>query len=166
MGGADPKGLTRKYLLAAINSGLFSKVNIILGGANDTCLEDVYDPFENFSIDIHRNINALELIDLILESQVVICSASTISLEVCCVKAGLLTGTMVNNQENILRQLIDYDCCSNIGNLELASEENIILALTELANVAKINTMMRNQETSIDGNSDTRVTEAIEALLN
>jgi UDP-2,4-diacetamido-2,4,6-trideoxy-beta-L-altropyranose hydrolase len=166
MGGADPKELSRKYLLAALNSGLFSKVNIILGGANDTCLEDVYYAFENFTVDIHRNINAIELIDLILESQIVISPASTISLEVCCVKAGLLTGTMVNNQENILRQLIDHNCCSTIGNLELASEENIILALTELANVAKINTMMRNQQTSIDGDSHTRVTEAIKALLN
>jgi UDP-2,4-diacetamido-2,4,6-trideoxy-beta-L-altropyranose hydrolase len=166
MGGADPKKLTPKYLLAVLKSGLFAKVNVVLGGANEVRLENLFDVDNYTNVAVYRNIKDIELIDLILESQIVICPASTISLEVCCVKAGLLTGTMVNNQENILRQLIDHNCCSTIGNLELASEENIILALTELATVAKINSMMRNQQISIDGNSDSRVTEAIKVLLN
>jgi 3-deoxy-D-manno-octulosonic-acid transferase len=88
------------------------------------------------------------------------------SLEICCVKAGLLTGTTVNNQKNILRQLVDHNCCSSIDDMELVSEENIISALTELMDIKKINTMMHNQQTSIDGNSDSRVSEAIKALLN
>jgi spore coat polysaccharide biosynthesis predicted glycosyltransferase SpsG len=166
MGGADPKKLTPKYLLSVLKSGLFAKVNVLLGGANKVRLENVDEIYNYTNVAVHRNLNAFELIDLIQQSQIVICPASTISLEVCCVKAGLLTGTMVSNQENILRQLVDHNCCSTVGDLELASEENIIVALYELANVVKINTMMRNQQTSIDGDSHTRVTEAIRALLN
>ena len=166
MGGADPKKLTPKYLLAVLKSGLFANVNVLLGGANDALLKNADAVYNYTNVAVHCNLNAFELIDLIRQSQVVICPASTISLEVCCVNAGLLTGTMVDNQENIHRQLIDHNCCSTIDNLELASEEKIILALVELANVAKINTMMRNQHTIIDGDSDARVTEAIKALLN
>jgi spore coat polysaccharide biosynthesis predicted glycosyltransferase SpsG len=166
MGGADPKNLTQKYLDAVLKSGLFSEINVVVGGANNMKLVNVYQECSNVSVAIHHNVNAVYLIDLIMRSHIVVSPASTMSLEVCCVKAGLLTGTIVDNQENILKQLIDYKCCRSIGDLELATEETIITELNELADVALINKMMKNQKASIDGNSANRVRKSIKELLN
>jgi len=163
MGGSDPKKLTPKFLSAVIKSKLFTKVNVLIGGANDSQFEDCLR--ENINISYKHNFNANEITEMILQSQIVISPASTMSLEVCAVKAGLFTGTIADNQENILRQLIDYNCCYNIGDLEQVSEENIIGALVEMANLDKINNMMRNQYINIDGNSDSRVIGAIKELL-
>ncbi len=169
MGGADPSNTTIKVLDACIVTGLFKTINVVVGSAytNKGELEElIANRKENLVVNCFININANELIKLVVASQVAICPSSTIALEVCCVKSGLLTGRTADNQYYLHQQLLNSRCASSIGDFTVATKQTLVNALLDLANTSKVNKMMENQGKEIDGKSDKRILNAFKTLTS
>ena len=105
------------------------------------------------------------MIELIKMSEIAIAPASSISMEICCVKAGLLTGTVIDNQEAIHTQLMETGCCISQGDFNASSEQNIINHLEKLSSTDQVNAIMQNQFKAIDGLSGERLLTEFKKLV-
>lgn len=161
MGGADPFNGTIKSVKAAINCGFIQKIIVITGNAftNMAELEDIIaeEGTKRKEIIYETNVNATRLIELMNMCQLAICPSSSVALEVCCVKAGLLTGIVVDNQVNIHKQLIDLNCCITLHNFNNVTIEDITIKLNLMNDSKLVNDIMQNQLNAIDGKSDERL---------
>lgn len=169
MGGADPFNVTLKAIRACMETGYVTNIIVVTGSAycNKSELENlIMEGIKSKSITHHENISAAKMVELIGASQVAICPASSVALEVCCVKTGLLTGTVIANQLHILEQLINAGCCFSIGDFNMASAENIKTHLESIFDKTVINIMIEKQEKVIDGLSGIRILEEFKKLAD
>jgi spore coat polysaccharide biosynthesis predicted glycosyltransferase SpsG len=112
------------------------------------------------------NLTADEMINEIKNCEVAVSTASSISLEICCVKAGLLTGIVAENQQNIHQCLVDKGCATTMGDFRNATEEEITHKLNDLCNPEVVNNQMKQQKLLIDGESGTRILNMFNHLAN
>ena len=167
MGGADPFNITVKALEACIAIPFIKKIFVVSGSAysNKAKLLASVERARHFKDVIHEeNIDARRMTQLIGESEIAICPSSSIAIETCCVKSGLLTGTFVNNQQYTHRLLIDAGCCISIGDFNAAKIEDIQGQLELLADVRIVNEMIRRQSETIDGLSGDRLLNEFKLL--
>jgi UDP-2,4-diacetamido-2,4,6-trideoxy-beta-L-altropyranose hydrolase len=155
MGGADPFNITCKVLDAAKNS-LFKHIVVVTGSAYQHA-EALRTRCESDRVKWKTNLTADEMINEIKNCEVAVSTASSISLEICCVKAGLLTGIVAENQQNIHRCLVDKGCATTMGDFRNATEEEITHKLNDLCNPEVVNNQMKQQQLLIDGESGTRI---------
>src|SRR5205823_2163783 len=94
---------------------------------------------------------------LLMQSEIAICPASTVAMEVCCARIGLLTGTVIDNQFHTHQQLLNGGCCVSVGDFNLASLNNIENQLSQLSDIKNINRIISNQMKAIDGFSGERI---------
>ncbi|ACU06135.1 UDP-2,4-diacetamido-2,4,6-trideoxy-beta-L-altropyranose hydrolase [Pedobacter heparinus] len=149
MGGADPFSVTTKVIKACIKSGFVKNIIVVIGNAyvnTNDLINLIENENEGINIKLERNLSAELMVDMISACQLSICPASSISLEVCCVKSGLLTGTVIDNQFAIHEQLIRKGCAMSIGDFNKATIEDIITALNEVNSVERINELIRCQK--------------------
>jgi len=167
IGGSDPFNITVKALQACINSHFIKKVYVVTGSAYNNRTE-LLGQIEKGSADKNiiyaENINAEGIVQLISESEIAICSASSVAIEACSVRVGLLTGTVVDNQSEIHNQLLDAACCISLGDFKPASSVNIKTHLAQLCDVTVINNMIKNQTRAIDGFSGVRLLNEFKML--
>ncbi len=164
MGGADPFNITCKVLDAAKNSS-FKHIVVVTGSAYQHA-EFLRTRCESDRVEWKTNLTADEMINEIKKCEVAVSTASSISLEICCVKAGLLTGTVAENQENIHQCLVDNGCALSVGDFRTATEADIAGSLMRLREIEIVNKQMFNQQKLIDGKSGTRILEIFHNLAN
>ena len=166
MGGADPFNITIKAFEACITTDFVKNIIIITGSsyAYKTKLKSLININKHKTVDWNEDVSAKTLVELIKKSQIAICPASTIALEVCCVKAALLTGTVRDNQEAIHNQLLYSECCISLGNMNIATIQDFKSALLSLNNVQFINDIVRAQSKAIDGKSGERILNIFEQV--
>lgn len=104
-GGADNYNLTKKVLEAVLDINQISTINIVVGNAYSDELLLSLENHQEKKINIYKNVNSKNLIAIMLQSNMAISPASTISLEICCIKMPLLAGYFVDNQKNIYNGL-------------------------------------------------------------
>lgn len=115
-GGADPLGLSLKYLnflkpyeekyqVAVMTNSDPLKIELA-NFKKDNPLFDIY---------IYSNLEAVDVVQLIKKSKVAIVPASTISLECMCVNIELITGHFVDNQKVLSKSIRDLDLAINVG---------------------------------------------------
>ncbi|RAJ33476.1 UDP-2,4-diacetamido-2,4,6-trideoxy-beta-L-altropyranose hydrolase [Pedobacter cryoconitis] len=167
MGGADPYNTTMKVLKGCIQSGLFKDIIVIIGAAY-SYLEDLNMLIESYqngtNIKLLQNINSKEMIKYISISDLCICPSSSISLEVCCVTSGLLTGMTAENQSGIHDQLIKDNCCISLGNFNTIEVGEIAAVINRMSKVNIISEIMKNQRLVIDGKSNERILNQFKLL--
>jgi spore coat polysaccharide biosynthesis predicted glycosyltransferase SpsG len=164
MGGADPFNITCKVLDAAKNTP-FKHIVVVTGSAYSH-VEDLRLRCESDRIQWKCNLTADEMINEILNCDVAVSTASSISLEICCVKSGLLTGVVADNQNNIHKCLVENGCALSAGDFRTATEADIAGLLTNLSEIEVVNKQMINQQKLIDGKSGTRILEIFHNLAN
>ena len=167
MGGADPFNITIKAVLAALKCDFIKSLIVVTGSAysNKSQLEQALQSYCDSKVILHEeNVSAVRLVELIRMSQIAIAPASSIAMEICCVKAGLLTGTVVGNQDATHRQLTELGCCISLGNFNTASEDDIRSYLEQLNLPTTVNELMRNQSKAIDGLSGERLLNEFKQL--
>jgi UDP-2,4-diacetamido-2,4,6-trideoxy-beta-L-altropyranose hydrolase len=167
MGGADPFNITVKVLQAALASAFIKKVVVVTGSAftNMQQLDTIIlNGREKKKIIHEQNIDAQRMVMLVQECQVAICPSSSIALEICCVKAGLITGTFVENQEAIHHQMIRSGCCISIGDFKVATVETFVESLNNMKSLETINAIMEKQGEAIDGLSGERILHRMKKL--
>jgi UDP-2,4-diacetamido-2,4,6-trideoxy-beta-L-altropyranose hydrolase len=164
MGGADPFNITCKVLDAAKKS-LFNHIVVVTGIAYKHA-EVLLKLCDLDHIEWKPNLSADEIVNEITKCDVAVCTASTISLEICCVKVGLLTGIVAENQQNIHQCLLDNGCAHTIGDFREATVDEITWQLNRLCDADIVKNQMKQQLLLIDGESGTRILEMINKLAN
>jgi spore coat polysaccharide biosynthesis predicted glycosyltransferase SpsG len=162
MGGADPYNITCKVLDAAQNSS-FKHIVVVTGNAYKHN-EALSRRCESVRVEWKTNLSADEMINEIKNCDVAVSTASSISLEICCVKSGLLTGTVADNQKNIHQCLVDNSCALTVGDFRAATEAEITVLLKSLTDTEVVIKQMTNQKKLIDGKSGTRILEIFHNL--
>jgi UDP-2,4-diacetamido-2,4,6-trideoxy-beta-L-altropyranose hydrolase len=168
MGGADPFNITIKVLKACFQTDFLKRVIIVTGSAyrNHQQLQDCISQHRKYNKDIlhESNISGERIIELISMSQIAIAPASSIALEICCVKAGLLSGIVIDNQEAIHAQLLASGCCISSSDFVSASIEEVKRHLDDLNDCKKINEMVNRQSLAIDGLSGMRIRKEFQMM--
>ncbi len=164
MGGADPFNTTCKVLDAAQNTP-YKHIVVVTGSAYQH-IEALRLRCESGRFEWKTNLTADEMIDQIKTCEVAVSTASSISLEICCVKAGLLTGMVAENQQNIHQCLLDNGCTSTVGDFRIATEEEISYKLNDMCNADVVNNQMEQQYKLIDGESGNRILNMFNNLAN
>jgi UDP-2,4-diacetamido-2,4,6-trideoxy-beta-L-altropyranose hydrolase len=156
MGGADPFNITCKVLDAAKNT-LFKHIVVVTGIAYQHADALRKRCALGSRVEWKTNLTADEMISEIRRCEVAVSTASSISLEICCVKAGLLTGVVAENQQNIHQCLVENGCANSIGDFREATEEEITRQLNSLCHTDIVNNQIQQQHLLIDGESGTRM---------
>lgn len=167
MGGSDPFNITVKAVLACLKTDFIERIIIVTGSAyrNRVQLENVLNSNDHGKAILQEeNVGARRLVELIKMSEIAIAPASSIALEICCVKAGLLSGIVIDNQEESHRQLTELGCCISIGSFNDVSVLDIVNHLQKLRLPSIVNEIMREQSKAIDGLSGKRLLEEFKQL--
>lgn len=167
MGGADPFKITIKAIKASIYCDFIKKIIVVTGNAFSNQVElkkQIAEASKRKEIIYEKNINTTRMVELIKMCELAICPASTVALEVCCVKAGLLTGMVIDNQKTIHNSLLNSECCLSVGDFNEVTSEDINFRLYQLNNVDLVNDLMKNQSKIIDGCSDIRILHEFKML--
>lgn len=161
MGGADLANNTLKFLKAILASNAINKVHVVIGMVNPyfQLIKEFVSKSESLSqIYVYHNIDSEKMLDVLSECELAICPASGISMELCAVGIGMITGFTAENQVDLLRGLVRKNCAFNWGDFNLLKENEITKAFDGiLSNVTEINNMIKNQKMLIDGKSPERI---------
>ncbi|RYG49048.1 MAG: UDP-2,4-diacetamido-2,4,6-trideoxy-beta-L-altropyranose hydrolase [Chitinophagaceae bacterium] len=167
MGGADPFNATNKVLRSALQMDFLSRIIIAIGSAysfTDEMQKIISTSKSEKEISVRKNIDATEIVDLLYKSQIAVCPASSISLEVASVKCGLMTGMVADNQQAIHDMIITAGCATTAGDFNTISEAELSRKLSEMNDLKFINYLMARQTTFIDGLSGERLLDEFKKL--
>jgi len=167
MGGADPFNITHKALLASIRCRFAENIIIVIGSAYRWAAElstFVKEVQGSKKISIEVNVSDLRMVELIRSSEIAICPASSVALEVCAVKSGLLTGRFVDNQDLIHNQVLESGCCVSIYDFNTVSVDEIEQTLNDMESIKIIQQLINKQTHAIDGYSNERILKAFKHL--
>jgi spore coat polysaccharide biosynthesis predicted glycosyltransferase SpsG/RimJ/RimL family protein N-acetyltransferase len=159
MGAADAHNYT--LFFSAIIRNIFPEAHVhLLVSSLNPNLEELHT-FSNYASDrisLHINLSTEELTDRLLQTDVVICPASTISLEACAAGCTLITGYTADNQQGILDGLKKAKACFSLDDfarLESASVEALLSAW--LSDKTLRAHQLQQQRRLIDGKSGWRI---------
>ena len=166
MGGADPYNITLKVLQACLQCSFLQKIIVVTGSVykNKTELQSLISSANNVAIEHIENADAAQMVNCIERSQIAISTASSISLEICCVKSALLCGTVIDNQYSIHSQLVRNECCISIGDWTGSTVADITAQLQLMNNVDLVQKVIDAQERCVDGRSRERIIEIFNEL--
>lgn len=164
MGGADPFNVTVKALQAALDCHFLERITVVTGSAyaNAAGLQEIMNGNANRIVHA-QNIDAAEMVRLISESQLAICPGSTVSLEICSVRCGLITGTVIDNQYGLHNQLVNAGCAITAGDLNTISVQELAELIRGFS-VEKVNQVIASQVRVIDGLSAERLVKEFKSL--
>ncbi len=165
MGGADPFNITNKIIDVSLKCDFLKQIVVITGNAF-VFQEQLFSTVEKArkEIVIKNNISASEMVNAIRVADMAICTASTVAMEICCVKTGLITGKVINNQDAIYNQLLKQGCALGIPDLIEAGESEILKTIEKLRDEATIKELIYNQAKALDGFSGQRIIAEIRKL--
>ncbi len=133
MGASDVNNMTSKFAEVLLSISVFEEIHILLSSINPHAASIATLKAQNSKrISLHMDLNAQELCKLISNADLMICPASTIALEACCVGVNLLTGYTAANQTDILRGIVTLNMGYNLGNLIEISKESIHQSVTDI----------------------------------
>jgi len=126
IGGTDPHDVTWKATKAALSNKSIKKINVVMGSqyrGKDNLIEfaSVHQPL----IQCYSDINAETMVELLEQSQIAICPASTIAFEAFCIGLNMVSGYFVDDQKRFATYINDQKLALSAGNLSVVSEEYI-----------------------------------------
>jgi len=117
-------------------------------------------------VQLHSDIPANRVIEILQDSQLLICPASTISLEGSAVGISILSGTTASNQMNNCDTITKSGAALGLGDLNQCSKEDFLQAFDYLCNNADVlNKQLIAQATMIDGKSADRILSEIMLIV-
>lgn len=164
-GGADPFRVTTKAIRAAFRSGFIQRVIVVAGAAYQdwNSLNELKADLKE-KLEVHKSVTAEQMVKLIAGAQLAICPASSISLEVCSVGTGLLTGTVIDNQNAIHLQLLGKGCAVSAGDFREINEDQLASCIRDIFERNLIGSMKKKQLKVVDGLSGHRLVKEFQIL--
>jgi UDP-2,4-diacetamido-2,4,6-trideoxy-beta-L-altropyranose hydrolase len=159
MGAADTKNFTQFFAEIIRSQFPNAHIHLLVSTINPNL-----DKLQTFAKDkadkvsLHLNLSTEEITELLLHTDVVICPASTISMEACATGCTLITGYTAHNQQGILAGLTKANACFSLGNFaDLESREVGSQMSRWLCDDFLREKQMQNQRQLIDGRSGSRI---------
>lgn len=163
MGGSDFHNITFKVIQAVQKIPEIGTLNIVLGAANQH-KDRIYELVERDNrCKIYNNLSGQAMCELMIESDVAIAPASSISFEVCATGMGFISGYYADNQHDIVNWLDETGCALIVGDFRKVSKEEFQYNITSLLDSNTIPKMLKNQQI-IDGYSGERLLTFFRAL--
>jgi UDP-2,4-diacetamido-2,4,6-trideoxy-beta-L-altropyranose hydrolase len=108
-GGADPENYTFHVVKELAINNSFKGINVVLGSAYLYFkeLEELIDSQKLYNLRVYKSLGIDEILDLMKQSQVAICSSSTIAYEYCCIGGALFVIKTAENQKDLYKFLIE-----------------------------------------------------------
>jgi UDP-2,4-diacetamido-2,4,6-trideoxy-beta-L-altropyranose hydrolase len=161
-GGADIHNVTQKVLKALTSFDSLEHIHVLTGPVNLN-IDRWKEQFKGSSrIHFHSNLSSQEVCDLMLQCQLGLVPASSLSLELCAVGMVLLVGTTAENQKGYYKGLTEKSAALGIGDWHFISEEELIAKLNGILiyDEKDIAWFIKNQRQYIDGLSGERLKKA------
>ncbi len=154
-GGADYKDYTLLTTKVLLGIKKIKKINIVLGNNYNHKL--IYD-IKNKKIKIYKNLQELDLINIMKMSDIAIVPNSTIMLELLALKINIISGYYVENQKIPYDNFIANNIIVGIGNFDKLSSKKI-------ENLIPILLKNKKNKTVIDGKTKHRIIIKLNSLL-
>ncbi len=167
IGASDVGNITHKFAIALLQIKTLEEIYLLVSQINPHFqeLEKLSASYSD-RLFLFQNLTAEQLAQKIEEVDVVICPASSISLETCAIGAGLITGWTAENQLGNLEGLTNCDVCFNLGNFhEIETKEFNLNLIKAIQNNDHLNSIIKNQTNMIDGKSTDRILDVIQKLI-
>lgn len=166
LGGSDYRNVTEKVLEACMEIEFIKTINIVTGSAYPHYAQLMKKTATAIGKTIrhYNNIPEKEMVELITSSQIALSSASSIAIEICSVRTGLIAGISADNQNFIYDNLLHNGYCMPIGNWNEVSIDEVINAIQTLETIDIIERMMAKQLKGIDGLSGERILDKFKEL--
>lgn len=160
IGGTDPYNITEKILLYLHENTFHLPIALVIGSANDKCKQ--FDKVRN--ICLFKDIDAVTVKHLMLESEFGIIPSSTSAIEACASRLPFITGFFVDNQKNLYANLKKDGLAICIGNLLEINQISLINAIEEINNKSTLKRIKENQMKLFDNKSKERVIKIFKEL--
>lgn len=162
-GGSDNDNYTLNTVKQLVEITTVKKINIIVGGGyayNDE-LKLFCDSIHSCEINIYGDVNAQEMVSIMLDSHLAIVPSSSISYEVLAVKMPIITGYTVDNQKLIYNSLLQKEVVLGVGTFPITDISEKIDAITN-----NKNSILAKQDQLFDGKSAERLLIIFNDLCN
>jgi len=159
MGAADEHNRTHLFTQLIIEKFADATVHMLVSSLNPH-LEQLkeYQQANATRVHLHLNLQTTELVDRLLKTDVVVCPASTISLEACAAGCTLITGYTAQNQLGILAGLVEKSAALSLGSFLEIEETEAANRIQHLLNDATVrHNQLLAQRSLIDGRSGLRI---------
>ena len=140
-GGSDAYNLT-KLTVKILLKLKFKKINVVLGEQH----KESVDKFKkNFSsnygkyINVHKNLTALDIKSIMMNSHFAIVPASTILIELFTIGIPIITGYYIQNQKNSLNYFIKKKLVLSCGNMLSGYDKKLKKNIKKLKNSNQLN---------------------------
>jgi UDP-2,4-diacetamido-2,4,6-trideoxy-beta-L-altropyranose hydrolase len=163
MGAADVNNLTAYFAKKLLQIPSIKCIDLLVSDINPH-LNEILALHEANSTytSILLNLSATDLAHRIEKNDLIICPASSISLEACAIGVGIITGFTADNQLGILESHVQGKTAISLGDLNLfAQNDNMEELVFCINNVTAMNDCIESQSRLIDGKSGYRIREQI-----
>ncbi|MCW3807465.1 UDP-2,4-diacetamido-2,4,6-trideoxy-beta-L-altropyranose hydrolase [Plebeiibacterium marinum] len=159
LGGTDPEDLIIKIVNTFLKHPIINSISLI---SKIDCSK--FDNPDNKEIKEYWELNASELYNTMLNSDIGFLPASTISVEACACKLPFIGGWFVDNQVNIYRAIINKGLALGIGNINELSVGELYKAISDISIHENATRIASHQSRVIDGNSGARILKAFKQI--
>lgn len=170
MGGADPSNYTLKLIKALVpGEFVFKKINVIVGplNSNESTLRSWMQNNPEVAVEIHKGLDATQMVALLKQTGLLICPASTTVYEAAAAKVPVACFISAANQEGIYKGLLESGSVEAMGALEDMSDETLKAKLKQaFIRYDELVEKAKRHEKLIDGKSANRIKEAVLSLWN
>ncbi|MFN0032880.1 MAG: UDP-2,4-diacetamido-2,4,6-trideoxy-beta-L-altropyranose hydrolase [Flavobacteriales bacterium] len=166
MGAADVQNNTMRLASALLKLESVKEIHLMVSHVNPHLHEiEAWAALYPAIVRMYSDIDAAQLVRLLHQMDLVICPASSISLEACAVGVGLAVGYTADNQMDNFKALVQHGLAFEMGDLNALSENEFINCINQLrCSIATINQQIANQRLRFDGESGGRIAEEIISL--
>jgi UDP-2,4-diacetamido-2,4,6-trideoxy-beta-L-altropyranose hydrolase len=171
MGGSDPNNYTLKLVraLSALYSPLIQKVNILVG-AGYRYLESLQKEISTqstFTREIHSELSADQVKELMDDASLFLCPASTIAYEACAIGIPIVAFLSAPNQVNLYEGMVSAKAVAAGGDIAVTNLEQLSHRLADIINNYRVITgYISAQRELIDGRSGERIKKEILMLCH
>lgn len=164
-GGTDPYGLAEKATMALLNHQSIQQVHLLLAATKE--LSSTFDSAKGQGrLEIHRQLSARQLADLMTTTSFAIAPSSTICFELCCMKVPVISGFYVDNQERIYDGLNQAKAIYGIGNIAHYSQLDFENQLALFLDSDAMTKTPLAQSKLFDGQSAKRICDEVFKLIS
>lgn len=160
-GGSDNENYTLNTVKQLTNIYGIKKINIVIGSEylKDDELKIFCDSINSCEINVYKNVNAEDMVNIMLDSHIAIVPSSSISYEVLSVKRPMITGYTVDNQKLIYNSLVKKNVAIGIGKFPIKNLSKKIELIKKTKEI-----LLKNQALIFDGKSNKRVLKIFNEL--
>ena len=112
--------------------------------------EEIFDIAKTNNVHIHRNLSAVELVEVLENCQLAVVPSSTILYEVCAVKMPVITGYYVDNQKGIYEGFLSRNAVIGIGDMNNSDVTLLENSVSQLLREGDLQVFIHNQATIFD----------------